>query len=72
MVAVCPTCHDAIHYGSIEIDDATVRRWKGIERTPTERDHLYVEPAEAPKLLLGTLAFMGTDSGVMVHPCAGR
>jgi HNH endonuclease len=66
MVAVCPTCHDAIHNGPLLIDDATVRRWKGIERAQAERDHVYVEPAEAPKLLLGTIAFMGTDAGVTV------
>jgi hypothetical protein len=70
-VAVCPTCHDAIHHGPLKIDDATVRRWKDIERRETERDHVYVEPAEAPKLLLGTIAVMGTDAGVTVFELGG-
>jgi hypothetical protein len=65
MVAICPTCHDAVHHGALEIDDKTVRRWKGIERDETHRDHVYVEPGGKPKLLLGTIAVSG-DGGVTV------
>jgi HNH endonuclease len=70
MIAVCPTCHDAIHDGPLVIDDETVRRWKSIERTETKRDHVYVEPASEPKLLLGTLAFMGENEGLTVFKLA--
>lgn len=65
MIALCPTCHDAVHHGDLEIDDATVYRWRAIPRLQTKRDHIYVEPAKAPKLLLGTIAVTGTG-GVTV------
>lgn len=61
MVAVCPTCHDAIHHGVLEVTDETVRRWKRTKRTRTERDHIYVEPGESAKLLLGSIAVTGPD-----------
>jgi hypothetical protein len=68
MIAICPTCHDAVHYGSLEIADETLYRWKRIKRKPTKRDHLYVEPSEVgstPKLLLGSIAVTG-PTGVVV------
>lgn len=65
MVAVCPSCHDAIHNGPLEIDDDTVRRWKGIEREEARHDHVYVEPGGSPKFLLGTIAVTG-DKGITV------
>jgi SEC-C motif/HNH endonuclease len=65
MIAVCPTCHDAIHNGPLAVDDDTLYRWTEIERTATTRDHLYVEPGEASKLLLGTIAVTGRQ-GVTV------
>lgn len=63
MVAVCPSCHDAIHNGPLKINDDTVRRWKAIEREQVRHDHVYVEPGGSPKLLLGTIAVTG-DRGV--------
>jgi hypothetical protein len=68
MVAVCPTCHDAIHHGKLPIDDETVRRWKAIPRSgAVQRAHLYVEPPESewPKFLFGQIAITGA-SGVTV------
>src|SRR4051812_27474471 len=67
MIAVCPTCHDAIHNGPLVIDDETVYRWKGgIHRDDSgaRRDHIYVEPAAQSFLLLGSLAITG-QQGVM-------
>ncbi len=61
MIAVCPTCHDAIHNGDLPIDDDTVYRWKAIKRTPTRRDHIYVEPGEPTGLLLGSFEFRMLD-----------
>ncbi len=63
MVAVCPTCHDAVHHGPLVIDDETVHRWKRLVRAKPPRDHVYVEPGESAKLLLGTIAITG-QSGV--------
>ncbi|RCW48145.1 HNH endonuclease signature motif containing protein [Halanaerobium sp. ST460_2HS_T2] len=59
MIAICPSCHDAVHYGNLKIDDETLLRWKKIKRKPTNRDHIYVEPGENPKLLLGSIALTG-------------
>jgi hypothetical protein len=67
-IAVCPTCHDAIHHGELPIDDETVRRWKAISRTgAVKRAHLYVEPRESdwPKFLFGEIEITGAD-GVTV------
>ena len=32
MIAVCPTCHDAIHHGQLPISDETLYAWKRIPR----------------------------------------
>ena len=57
MIAVCPSCHDAIHHGQIPIDDAVLYSWKTIERkSASVRGHIYVEPGDTAKILLGTIA----------------
>jgi hypothetical protein len=66
MIAVCPTCHDAIHHGAVKIDDDTLYRWKTITRTAqAQRGRLYVEPARQAKLLLGSVCVTG-DAGLLV------
>jgi hypothetical protein len=66
MIAICPSCHDAVHHGPLVIDDDTVYRWKGIKReAEPRRDHVYVEPGGPPRLLLGTIAVTG-DDGLVV------
>src|SRR4051794_39683338 len=66
MIAVCPSCHDAIHHGELPIDDETVYRWKSITRTDeAARGDLYVEPSREAKLLLGSIAVTG-DAGLVV------
>jgi hypothetical protein len=65
MIAICPTCHDAVHHGPLEIDDETVYRWKHVARSRVQRDHVYVEPSESSKLLLGSIYFTG-KGGVTV------
>jgi hypothetical protein len=63
MIAVCPTCHDAIHHGALPITDETVYAWKTIPRGGDEvrRGHLYVEPGARPKILLGSVAITGPE-----------
>jgi hypothetical protein len=57
MIAVCPACHDAIHHGAIRLDDAVVYQWKTISRKSNQvRSHIYVEPGEPVKVLLGSIA----------------
>jgi len=65
MIAICPACHDEVHYGVLKIDDATVYRWKNIKRTKNNRDQLIIEPDLDSKLLLGTINVTG-PSGVTV------
>lgn len=57
MIAVCPSCHDAIHHNKkLRIEDETVYRWKGIKRTKSNQSYVYVEPGNNPKILLGSIA----------------
>ena len=65
MIAICPNCHDDVHHGRLPIDDETIYRWKQIKREETKRDHVYVEPGDSSKLLLGTIAVTG-QQGVTV------
>ncbi|WP_084068578.1 HNH endonuclease signature motif containing protein [Paraburkholderia heleia] len=63
MIAVCPTCHDAIHHGRLKISDETLYQWKGVPREDQSRTgHVYVEPGGERKLLLGSLAVTATSS----------
>jgi hypothetical protein len=62
LIAICPTCHDAVHNGALAIDDGTIYRWKQLRRQGG-RGHIYVEPGGQLKLLLGTIAVTG-PSGV--------
>ena len=65
MIAVCPSCHDAIHHGQLAISDETLYQWKkghGTDRSRT--GHLYVEPGGERKLLLGSIA-VTADKRVM-------
>src|SRR5437588_331436 len=48
LIAICPTCHDAVHRGALRLDDATLYRWKQLLRRGTTRAHLYVEPGAQP------------------------
>lgn len=60
MIAICPTCHDAVHNGELEITDETLHRWKAIKRpATTTRGHVYVEPQEDAKLRLGSISVTG-------------
>ena len=58
MIAICPSCHDAVHHGNLEITDDTLYRWKGIARpSPPDTAHIFIEPATELRLLTGTIAF---------------
>jgi hypothetical protein len=63
MIAVCPSCHDAAHYGRLQITDEMLYRWKGIVRTSTpDSIHLYVEQsADDLKLVTGSISFTTTN-----------
>lgn len=66
MIAVCPTCHDAIHHGRLAIPDETLYEWKKVRSADRSRTgHLYVEPGGEQKLLLGSIA-VTAEKRVMV------
>ncbi len=67
MIAICPSCHDAVHHGSLKVPDATLYLWKNIER-PSQPDtvQLFVEPALQLKLLTGTIAISTTNDRAAV------
>jgi hypothetical protein len=55
------------------IDDATLYRWKGIvRRRAAARGHIYVEPGDQAKLLLGSIAVAGPDAGLLVFELSER
>jgi hypothetical protein len=66
MIAVCPTCHDAIHHGDIPITDETLCDWKSIPRaSDLIRNHIYVEPGPRPRILVGSITLTGLDGLVV-------
>lgn len=65
MIAVCPSCHDEIHFGKLKISDETIYKWKNIKRTTVNRDHIYIEPNDNSQLILGSVA-IDSPSGISV------
>jgi hypothetical protein len=67
MIAICPSCHDAAHHGSLKITDDLLYEWKGVERSDAPNSvHLYVEPARELKLLTGSMCFATTNDQAVV------
>jgi hypothetical protein len=68
MIAVCPSCHFAIHHGAIALTDEVVLAWKGIDRTPNiARHHIYVEPKLPPETWFGGFAVRLIDRGAVIN-----
>jgi len=65
MIALCATCHDHVSRGVLHIEEDDLYRWKGIPRDAAPIAHLFVEPGNAPSLLVGSICCRG-DSGVVV------
>lgn len=66
MIAICPACHDCVDRGDLRIPDETLYKWKGIDRRSAQKTgHIFVEPGEPPRLLLGSMTFRG-DSGLVL------
>ncbi|WP_141678033.1 HNH endonuclease signature motif containing protein [Vibrio splendidus] len=67
LIAVCPSCHDAIHHGSLEFTDEILYAWKGIERpTKPNTTHVYIEPSDNIKLLAGSIALATKNDGATI------
>ncbi|WP_433886747.1 HNH endonuclease signature motif containing protein [Pseudomonas vranovensis] len=57
MIAICPTCHDAAHYGTLKITEKTLYQWKNIAREPKAiYGNIFVEPGAVSKVILGSIA----------------
>ena len=67
MIAICPSCHDAAHHGTLKITDDLLYQWKGVVR-PTSPDsaHIYIEPARELKLLTGSICIASTNDQATV------
>jgi hypothetical protein len=73
MIAVCPSCHDAVHHGTLPISDETLHIWKGMKRDgPPAVAHLYVEPAQQCRLRLGTFVVETTNEKATVFELSNR
>ncbi|HBO1420011.1 HNH endonuclease [Pseudomonas aeruginosa] len=58
MIAICPVCHDAVHYGNLKITEKTLYEWKNIVRSPGPiRSNFYIEPGVESKVILGSISF---------------
>jgi len=67
MIAVCPSCHDEIHHGSLSLSDETLYRWKQIDRVNKRPDaSIFVESALRNKLLAGTICLESNNAAQTV------
>ncbi|MEU5887686.1 HNH endonuclease signature motif containing protein [Streptomyces sp. NPDC047461] len=75
MIAVCPSCHDAVDRGSLTITDEELYAWKGIKREQASFvGSIFVEPAPTttiPALRFGSINFTGPE-GVTLFDFAGQ
>lgn len=66
MIAVCPSCHDAIHFGKLPISDEILYNWKRILREDSHvASQIYIEPGLETKVLLGTIAVTAPQEAVI-------
>jgi len=65
MIAICPSCHDAVKHGSLTIDDKTLIRWKKILRKPVKEDQIFIESAIPPKLIFGSISATGKKGAIV-------
>lgn len=67
MIAICPSCHDVAHHGTLKITDDLLYQWKGVVRPKSpDSAHIYVEPACELKLLTGSICIASTNDQAVV------
>lgn len=67
MIAICPSCHDAVHYGRLKIPDELLSEWKSINRPVTPHNaHIYIEPSASLRLLTGTISIATTNQQLII------
>lgn len=68
MIAICPTCHEAVTRGKLTISDDELYFWKGIERSATVfTGQIFVEPISFPRLVLGDFNFIGPEGVTIIE-----
>ena len=68
MIAICPTCHDAVTRGKLTISDDELYSWKGIERSAAMlTGQIFVEPSSFPRLVLGDFNFIGPEGVTIIE-----
>ncbi|WON74157.1 HNH endonuclease signature motif containing protein [Nitrosospira sp. Is2] len=74
MIALCPTCHDYAHNGTLTISDETLYEWKQIVRngSRTRASQIFVEPANQLKLLMGSFAVVTKHDNTCVFKLSNR
>ncbi|MHA6574578.1 HNH endonuclease signature motif containing protein [Pseudomonas yamanorum] len=61
MIAICPTCHDACHFGRLKITDDQLYQWKKIVKNEEhEEAHIFVSSSSKTLISAGTVAFQQT------------
>jgi hypothetical protein len=67
MIAICPTCHAAVHGGTLRITRATLLGWKQVRRTAgSRRAHLYVEPSDSHIVVVGSITVTAQSSPIRI------
>lgn len=72
MIAICPSCHDSVHRGSLRITERAIRSWQSIKRSPkVKRAYLYVEPNYGPMIQLGEICYRCKEDEAYVINLSG-
>ena len=66
MIVLCPTCHDAAHFGALQISDEDLYRWKSLHQQRERVAQVFVPPAARIRMLAGSLAFETTSDRVTI------
>ncbi|MBK5517962.1 HNH endonuclease [Pseudomonas sp. TH10] len=61
MIAVCPACHDACHFGKMKITDEQLYQWKGISKEARYAEsHIFVSSSPKTRISAGTVTLEAT------------
>ncbi|MBD2491986.1 HNH endonuclease [Aulosira sp. FACHB-615] len=73
LIALCPSCHDAVHNGKLKIPDELLYSWKSIQRKDEHSfAHLYVEPSQEIKLLTGQIALTTINNNITIFEISNQ
>lgn len=71
MIALCPSCHDAVHISGVS--DDVLYSWKSIEKTSGPHTQvIYVEPGPQPGILFGSIRIVSKNRVCVVRAGGGN